>query len=463
MIAGAAIWISIVLLGSGLLLSHILQSLVALHFEHDLQDHARELGNLVEISPELKPYLPRDFSDPSFLHRGSGHYWQVLLRNGSMIRSPSLGADTVLPTGPEIESAGPTTVDGPTGPMRLIRRFIQAPHLDELIDIRVAADERLISDEMRSLHTVLATSLGLMAFGMVGTAYAQVAFGLRPLARIRHAISAVRSGEVTHVPEDLPHEVMPLVRELNGMISANLAMVERSRSFAGNLAHGLKMPLAVLALEARQLAASGHGESARLLDEQCARMALLIDYQTARARASALKNAGTSASIAETVKTVIDAYSRLPAGQSRQFEVTVATDTCVVCDPNDLTEIIGNLVDNAAKWSRGRILITTENVEPNVVLISVEDDGPGIPEDQYEHVFEVGARLDEEKPGTGLGLAITRDLVLLYDGRVWIERSQLGGAAVKLTMLKRAPSPISVENRSNERPGSFLSSEPRNA
>ncbi len=451
MIAGAAIWISIALLASGLLLSQIFESLVALHIDHDLQDHARELANLVEVSPQLKPYLARDFSDPSFLPRHSGYYWQVLLRNGSMIRSPSLGDDVSLPAGPDIESASPTTVDGPHGPMRLIRRLVQARHLKEPIDIRVAADERLISEEMRSLHTVLVASLGLMAFGMVGSAYAQVAFGLRPLVRIRQAISAVRSGEVTHVPEDLPHEVMPLVRELNGMISANLAMVERSRSFAGNLAHGLKMPLAILAMEARQLAASGHGESARLLDEQCARMALLIDYQTARARASALKNAGTSAPVDETIRAVIDAYSRLPAGRSRHFDVAVAANVSVACDPNDLTEIVGNLVDNAAKWSRQRILITSEDVGPDL-LISVEDDGPGIPDDQHETVFEVGARLDEEKPGTGLGLAITRDLVQLYDGQVWIERSHLGGAAVKFTMRKRSPAPIHLENWSDERP-----------
>ena len=441
MIACAAIWISVALVASGLLLSGVFRNLVASHFDHDLQDHARELGSLVEINSDGRPFLARDFSDPRYLAARSGHYWQVHLPGGEMIRSPSLDADLELPAGPDGDSPAAANVNGPTGPMRMLQRVVQGHHLNKPIEIRIGADERLISDEMSHLHMVLATSLGLMAFGMIGTAYAQVAFGLRPLARIRDAVSAVRSGTVTHLPDDLPNEVMPLVKELNGMISANLAMVERSRIHAGNLAHALKMPLAILTMEARQLECQGHTETACVLHEQCARMVLIIDYQTARARASAMNNAGTSAALAEIVHTVIDAYGKLNAGHQRSFEVEGPLDHTIACDPNDLTEIIGNLVDNAAKWSRQQVVIASQDLGTSVCM-SVEDDGPGIPEEYRERVFEVGARLDEVKPGTGLGLAIARDLVALYDGRLWIEQSRFGGAALKLVISKRMPAPV---------------------
>jgi signal transduction histidine kinase len=154
-----------------------------------------------------------------------------------------------------------------------------------------------------------------------------------------------------------------------------------------------------------------------------------------------MNNAGTSAALAEIVHTVIDAYGKLNAGHQRSFEVEGPLDHTIACDPNDLTEIIGNLVDNAAKWSRQQVVIASQDLGTSVCM-SVEDDGPGIPEEYRERVFEVGARVDEVKPGTGLGLAIARDLVALYDGRLWIEQSRFGGAALKLVISKRMPAPV---------------------
>jgi signal transduction histidine kinase len=435
MIVGAVIWISIALFISGLCLSAIFRSVVASQFDHDLEDHARELAGLVETDQESGLFVAQELSDPRFIPARSGLYWQIQLQNGAMVRSPSLQDTLVLPSVPETDGTQPGSVDGPTGPMRLLRKIVQPRQMKEPIEIRVGVDERLISDEMKQLNLALVASLGTIAFGMVGTAYAQVAYGLRPLVRIRQAVVAVRSGDVTQLPDDLPDEVMPLVTELNGMIAANLHMVERARVLAGNFAHAFKMPLAVLTLEARELEQLGHAKTARVLLEQCLRMTLLIDYQTARARASALKNAGTSAILADILQIVISAYSRLNVDNSRRFEVEGPTDIIVACDPNDLTEMIGNLIDNAAKWARERVGISIADLG-STAQISVEDDGPGIPEEHREAVFGIGVRLDEQKPGTGLGLAITRELAALYDGRLWIERSRYGGAAVTLALNK---------------------------
>ncbi|WP_315754401.1 MULTISPECIES: HAMP domain-containing sensor histidine kinase [unclassified Bradyrhizobium] len=443
MIVVAAIWISIVLFASGLGLSIVIRRVVEAHFDHDLLDHARELADLVEIDATQRLFIARNLSDPRFSPARSGMYWQVILQNGESARSPSLQDDLSLSFTPDQTREGSlppstalTNVDGPTGPMRMVRNISEPSRLGQPVEIRVGADERLISDEMQHLNLTLIATLGIMALAMVGTAYAQVVYGLRPLQRMSRAIVDVRSGKTTRLPEDLPEEIMPLVTELNGMITANLNMVDRARVLAGSFAHALKTPLAILDEEAARLKASGQESHAQILSEQCSRMALLIDYQTARAKASTIANAGAFAVVADVLRSVINTYSRFSPGHDRRFEVEGAADVVVACDTNDLTELIGNLLDNAAKWAHDRVVISIEDLD-STVLITVEDDGPGIPVEERMRVFDVGTRLDDAKPGTGLGLAIARDLTSLYDGRLWIEDSRIGGVALKLALRKK--------------------------
>jgi signal transduction histidine kinase len=423
---------------SGFVLAAIFRDVVARQFDHDLSDHAAEIASLVEIDPRSTPFVRRNVSDLRFLPARSGLYWQVQVQSGATVRSPSLENVFDLPAGPNSEEAKPLSVDGPTGPMRLIRKIIHPLHLKEPIKVSVGVDERLIDEEMKQLNLPLGMSLGIIALGLIGAAYAQISFGLKPLARIRHAVAAIRSGSMKQLPDDLPIEVLPLVTELNGMIAANLHMVERARFLAGNFAHALKMPLAVLMNEGRQLEQHGHIDAARVLLEQCSYINLQIDYQTARARASALENAGVSSALAPVIKNVMSAYSRLPGSQKKTFEFIGSTEMVVACDPNDLTEIIGNLLDNAAKWSHERVVISVSDLG-GAAQILVEDDGPGIPAEHRETIFSIGERLDEKMPGSGLGLAIARDLATLYGGRLWIEHSHLGGAAAHLTLNKIAP------------------------
>ncbi|MGJ4925507.1 ATP-binding protein [Bradyrhizobium sp. HKCCYLS2038] len=443
MIGVAAIWISIVLFASGLGLSIVIRRVVEAHFDHDLLDHARELADLVELDAGQRLFIARNLSDPRFSPARSGMYWQVILPNGETARSPSLPDDLSLSATTEQtreDSLPPSTaltnVEGPTGPMRMVRNISDPSRLGQPVDVRVGADERLISDEMEHLNLTLMATLGLLALAMVGTAYAQVAYGLRPLQRMSRAIVDVRSGKATRLPEDLPEEIMPLVTELNGMITANLSMVDRARVMAGSFAHALKTPLAILDEQAARLKASGQERHAQILSEQCSRMALLIDYQTARAKASTIANAGAFAVVADVLRSVINTYSQFSPGHDRRFDVEGATDIVVACDTNDLTELIGNLLDNAAKWARDRVVISIEDLD-STVLITVEDDGPGIPVEHRMRVFDVGTRLDDAKPGTGLGLAIARDLTSLYDGQLWIEDSRIGGVALKLSLRKK--------------------------
>jgi signal transduction histidine kinase len=435
LVIGTALWIIVGQSVSGFVLASILRGAVTSQFDHDLSDHTQELAALVHINDQLAPVVKRDMSDPRFLPTGSGLYWQVQLQNGKTLRSPSLQDAQFLPSGPEMESSQPILVEGPTGPMRLMRKLVHSQRLGQPLDIRVGVDERLIDQEMARFNLALAASLGILGLGLFGAAYAQITFGQQPITYVRHAIAAARSGRTYQLPDDLPAEVQPLVKELNTIFTANLDMVERARVLAGSFAHALKMPLAILMEEARQLEQRGHAEAAQVLFEQCSRMTLLIDHQTARVRGSARVHAGSSSNPADIIRYVIDACARLHGDDRKTFRFDGPKDLVVACDPNDLTEMIGNIVDNAAKWSRQHVLVTLLDLR-NAVQVVVEDDGPGIPAEQRQAVFGVGIRLDEEKPGTGLGLAITHDLVTLYGGRLWIESSRYDGAAVNMSLNK---------------------------
>jgi len=273
-------------------LAGILRGVVTSRFDHDLRDHVEELSGLVQLNAQLAPVVKRDMRDPRFLLARSGLYWQVELRDRTTLRSPSLLDALFLPTGPNTEDSQPAFVEGPTGPMRLIRRLVHPHHLEEPIDIRVGVDERLIDEEMTQLNLPLAAALGIVAIGLFGAAYAQIAYSLQPLARIRQAAAAVCSGRAKELPDSLPREVMPLVKGLNGMIVANQNMVERARVLAGNLAHALKMPLAVLTEEARELRERGHTEAAKVLFEQCSRMTSHRLPNGAHKRGCVLKSRG---------------------------------------------------------------------------------------------------------------------------------------------------------------------------
>lgn len=438
---GALLWITIGLGLSGFVLSEIFRNVVVAQFEHDLSDHAEELASNITIDPRRGPIVDRHLSDPRFLPPRSGVYWQVDFNDGTRLRSPSLDDGLSLPATFLSEETQTPVIDGPTGPLRLLQRTLQPQHLPEPVKVSLGVDERLIDAEMRQLNLTLMMSLGIIAIGLFGAACAQIAFGLKPLVRIHQAVAAIRSGDLKQLPDDLPAEVQPLVTELNGLIAANTSMVERARLMAGNFAHALKLPLAILIEEANQLDRQGHRQAARVLMDECRRINLQIDYQTARARASALANAGSSAKLVPVIRAVIDAYSRLNSETRRRFEFDASaalSELVVACDPNDLTELLGNLIDNAAKWSRGRVVVSVLDLAETAQIL-VEDDGPGIPFENREAVFEVGKRLDDGMPGSGLGLAIVRDLATLYGGHVWIERSRLGGASACVSLSKVAP------------------------
>ncbi|MEW6390710.1 MAG: ATP-binding protein [Pseudomonadota bacterium] len=434
LIVGAAIWIIVGLAVSGFLLSELFKAHVTQQFDDELHGHAAELAALIELTPDGKLVLHRRLSDPRFLPRDSGFYWRVEAQNGRAITSPSLaGRDLPLP-GPFPPSGAErhVFVDGPSGQLRLVERSVATPNGPPL-RLGIGVDQRLLDEVLGRFNWTLFLSLTIVASGLIAAAMLQVWFGLRPLSRMRHALSAVRMGQASRLPEDLPSEVRPLAVDLNALIEGNLEMLRRARTQAGNLAHALKTPLAILTDEAERMRAAGQVEAAEVIILQCERMRRQIDYQIARARAAALKRApGVAADVRSTLGPIVIALSRLYARRDVSFAVAYEDQPVVAVDAQDLSEILGNVLDNAGKWARSRAEVLVRR-RGDFAEIIIDDDGPGLPPESYEHVFGLGERLDERTPGHGLGLSIVRDLVGLYEGRVALDVATLGGLRVTLT------------------------------
>jgi signal transduction histidine kinase len=257
---------------------------------------------------------------------------------------------------------------------------------------------------------------------------------LTPFHRLRERLTAVRMGEDQRVDGAYPSEVQPLIDELNALLENREKAVKRAFATAGDLAHGLKTPLALLAQEADRAAAAGSREFAGSITQQVERMSRQINYHLARARAAASGSAGAApCPVAPSADALARTLLRLHAGRTLDISSTIAPDLFVRVLREDLDEILGNLLDNACKWARFRIAVSGARIGTTVVL-TLDDDGPGLPRALRTVVLERGVRIDEAAPGSGLGLAIVRDLCEIYGGSVSLDDSPLGGLRAQVSL-----------------------------
>jgi signal transduction histidine kinase len=275
----------------------------------------------------------------------------------------------------------------------------------------------------------------LFAFLCMAIGLLQVRHGLSPINQLRDRLTGVRDGRVRRLDGEYPVEVQPLVDDLNALIADRERRVTRAMAKAGDLAHGLKTPLAVLANEARALGANAP-DSAATIEQQIDRMRRQIEYHLAHARASASGAAAAArAGVAETVEGLIRTLSLLHANAGRTLTIDDRTRDGHFFrgQREDLEEMLGNLLDNACKWARGRVSITS-SIDGDAIVIDVDDDGPGIDAAMRDVVLQRGVKADEAAPGSGLGLAIVSDLAEIYGGTVVLMGSPLGGARARVRL-----------------------------
>jgi signal transduction histidine kinase len=443
LIIGAAIWIAIGVSAAGIFIAALFRQFAIDMVDRDLRTNLEELVMLIDVDTEGFPHLHRPLSEPLFSQVGSGFSWQVSRSGESLIKSLSVSTDELpVPT----DALGTSelrklTLTGQRGPMIVFERlFLPEGGTPPPLRIQIGAESAVVDRLLPTFNIPLTFSLALLAFALIMAAALQVSFGLQPMSRLRLALRAIGSGKAAKLPGDFPSEVQPLVADLNNLIEINGQMVRRARTQAGNLAHALKTPLAVLMDEAYRLESRGQTESATVILQQSQRMQRQIDYQIARARAAASRSVpGVVASVLPAVSNIITAMKRLYVAKTLRIDVEIDARYVAVCDAMDLNEMLANLIDNACKWAAKAVAIRGFVDEGrNQVVIAVEDDGPGLPAEAMDVVFRIGERLDEQVPGSGLGLPIVRDLAQLYGGEIRLENSIKGGlkAVLKLPQAR---------------------------
>jgi signal transduction histidine kinase len=256
--------------------------------------------------------------------------------------------------------------------------------------------------------------------------------GLLPFGRLRRQLSGLRDGSRDRIEGTYPAEVQPLVNDLNSLLEHRERIVRRALAKAGDLAHGLKTPLAVLAQEAEQFEAAGQHETASAINVQVDRMRRQVDYHLTQARATTPGNApGARCPVLVSVEGLTRTLEKIYAARGLAMEVNVSSAHFVRGQREDLEEMLGNLLDNACKWAKSNVKVQSVQENGAVVLI-VDDDGPGLSPSIRDQVLQRGVRADEAAPGSGLGLAIVRDLAQLYEGAITLSDSPMGGLRASL-------------------------------
>ena len=444
LVIGAIIWIVVGVSAAGIFISALFRQHATALVDAEMRGHLEELGSLIDIDADGTPELYRSLSDPRFSQLGSGYFWQVSRNGTQLIKSTSASAkDLQIPADPLMpgEIRRSITLNGQQS-LIVYETLLSPDPASAPLRLQVDVDSSVVEAVVRTFNRSLLVSLVLLVAVLTIAAALQVKFGLQPMARLGQGLRAIRAGTVTHLPRTLPREVLPVVDDLNSLIDTNAQMVVRARAQAGNLAHALKTPLAILMDEAYRLTNLGQHESAQVILQQCQRMQRHIDYQMARTRAAASRSVpGVSALVLPAVRNIVSAMKRLYSARDPSIEVEIPAHCAAQCDPSDLGEMLANLIDNACKWCTGRVRITAaSNEKTGQSVIKVDDDGPGLPPEAREVVFRIGERLDERVPGSGLGLPIVRDLAGLYGGEIHLNDSPLGGLQAVLT-LPRADAP----------------------
>ena len=424
-------WSLAVLIVTGLSLTAFFQQAALSRFDLGLVDLIEGLnaGVSVEDGRVVAPPL----TDTRALRVYSGRYWQVAEPGPNntikiIVQSRSLfDQDLRLP--PEIvaEIAAKPAVqafyaaEGPLDqPLRATAMQVELAGRKAPVILMAAEDRSPVDREARRFAALTAGALVILGAGILAAVFIQVRVGLQPLFRLRGEVADVRKGKIERIVGEYPSELEPLATELNALVAHNQDVVERQRTHVGNLAHALKTPISVMLTEANQQP----GQLAEVVSRQAEAMRGHVEHHLRRARAAARSQSHGERSLVEPVLDEQD--------KGVEIDWRCPDDLCFRGERQDLQEMAGNIMENAGIWSKGRVRVIASAVSPERLVITVEDDGPGLPADRREEVLKRGARLDESAPGSGLGLAIVDELARAYGGALVLGDSAMGGLKVEL-------------------------------
>ena len=428
----AAILIVVALAIAGSITGLILYRFIRGQVDQRLDAEIAAISSALSVTPENRLAFKGQIDMPPFDRPGSG--WSFEIFDGdNRIRSTSLGgADLPVPAPWPFNSPGRLAAARPPGmerqPLQLrARSDVIGDHAVTIVATAPrSAIWRPLFEALSSVLIALAIAGAALVFAML----LQVRIGLRPLQALRAAVADVRAGKRDRIPPNQPEEISPLVDELNSLITDNVEGLARARRHVSNLAHGLKTPLANLAVALDERGRDPAGE----LHELISQMDRRIRHHLRRARAAAQEGpARVQTPLAPRVTDLLAIVPKIHPAKSLAVTSDVAPAIALACEAHDLDEMLGNLIDNAAKWASGQVRVSART-DGREVTVVIEDDGPGLDDNRAPETMLPDQKLDESAPGYGFGLPITRELAELYGGGLALSRSDLGGAMATLRL-----------------------------
>ncbi|MCR9079624.1 MAG: sensor histidine kinase [Hyphomonadaceae bacterium] len=445
---GALLWSALIVVGGVVATSEVYRAqtinLLDSDLDSTLETLARAIEPLEDGSGRIREIPQRLPTDPRFETPLSGQYWVIIAVEDDRSFSSDIRPRSVWDGEPPLPAAlaeaalnEPGAVirgnhpDGPAGePIRIAVQSITLPNRDNPILLVAASDRTQSNDGADQLRTILIIAMTTLAGGTLLAMALGLRFALRPLDRIQSDISDIREGRQAQLSNDYPQEVQPLSAELNKLLEHNRSVVSRARTHVGNLAHALKTPLAVLRNEAK-----GDSQLDAVVRRQTESMHANVEHYLRRAQAAARAEAlGVRTQVLEAADGIARVMNKLFAREGKQVTVEIPVSLYVRTEQQDLEEILGNLLDNACKWTRNEVSVSAEGDDDGMIVIHIDDDGPGLSPEQREQAVKRGVRLDETAPGTGLGLSIVADIAGMNGGSLTLDESPQGGlrASVRL-------------------------------
>ena len=379
------------------------------------------IAGTVYVPASDRLVMERELGDARFTRVYSGWYWQVRDQDNRVTTSRSLW-DLRLPV-PRAGGLSWQETSGPQGQVRLAN----AP---STVQVSVAADLSGVNQEVDRFEALLAGSLATLGVLLLAMVWMQVHWGLRPLRRLEQSLGRVEAGQQQLLDTDLPEELARLAQAINLVLERDQRLIERGRATAGNLAHALKTPVSVLQTLSERLPQDQQGA----FQAELQRLNEAVRHHLARASAAGPAGLGGAVNVEEALEPVLAALRTLASRRGLAFESVLSEARPVRVERQDLQELAGNLLENAINWAESRVRLSVEDAGTTGCQLQVEDDGPGMSEEQCNQALARGVRLDETRPGSGLGLAIVGDLVALYGGSLTLGRSPLGGLRVTVSI-----------------------------
>jgi signal transduction histidine kinase len=444
-VAFSTLWAVLALVVIATIISTLFRQASERGFESLLTAHLFNLISTVGVDAEGGLAGAPNLGDLRFTIPQSGWYWSVEPVSDTVkgqLTSLSMTGPLPSPSTEEIplnrEYQRSYIADGLAGETIEVFESEFALTADNSIArFRVMGNRTELEADIAGFERQLHLALLVFGLGMIAINAIAILIGLNPLRRVRRALTEIRAGTSQSLDGDFPAEIAPLADETNALIDNNRRIVERSRTQVGNLAHSLKTPLAVLTNEARAMG----GKKGDLIAEQAGAMRQQVEHYLQRARMAAQRD---TIVFRTPVNQVLERMARVMRKLNPDVDLSLdlpEEELVFAGEREDLEEVVGNLLENAMKWGRERVAVSAglarDDNSHTTFLLIVEDDGPGIPEEQRRDALVRGRRLDETKPGTGLGLAIVADLVKEYGGDIVLSKSPLGGLRAAVT-LKRA-------------------------